>query len=271
VTRSAQIASLALFLAAGVLADPASPRQEARLVKDYRGAHEDAFNAEYDRVRLLVHQAQLEVSSRLGLLQYRQGFQYPLTVRFEDSAPVGLESTLAYVRLTSSSQGFAQELVVNLDELTRHPMDFDTVFYHEMTHAVLNDAIGAEATQKIPHWVQEGLAIYVSGEGEARVKKAAASVAWRDLPQLLWPLQSPYAAAAYPQYYLDVKYILDKGTINALQGFVRDLIAGESPAEAVRDTLGQEFAAFQQGVRDYSLKAFQQACDRGPYHVEACR
>ena len=36
-------------------------------------------------------------------------------------------------------------------------MDFDMVFYHEMTHVVMNDAVGGEASVKIPHWAQEGL------------------------------------------------------------------------------------------------------------------
>lgn len=259
---------LAIFCADAANADPSAERYPATLASDYHGRHPDEFAQQFDRVRLLVKQAQLEVSSRLGLIQYREGFQFPLAVRFEDGAPAGLESALAFVRLGQTTQGqFVQELVINLELLTQHPMDFDTVFYHEMTHAVLNDAVGGEATQRLPHWVQEGLAEYTSGEGEGRVKSAAAATAWQALPSLIWPLAGPYAGTAYPQYYLDVKYILDKGSINALQGFVRDLIAGQGPEDALRDTLGEDAASFEKGLQDYSLKAFQNACDRGPSHI----
>src|SRR5712692_8246287 len=99
------VIALILWFAPGAHADPAD-RIPATLDHDYAGTHPDLFAQEYDRVRILVHLAQLEVSSRLGLMQYREGFQYPLTVRFQDGAPEGLESTLAFVHLKGSEKGF---------------------------------------------------------------------------------------------------------------------------------------------------------------------
>ncbi len=249
----------------------ANGRQEAILLSDYQGADSAAFAQQYDRVRLLVKQAQMEVSSRLGLFQYQEGFQYPITIRFQDGAPAMLESSLAYVQLQSSAEGFRQQLVVNVPAAAQSGMDFDRVFYHEMTHAVLNDVIGGEASIRIPHWVQEGLAQYVSGEGDGRIKQAASRTAWDNLPQLLWDIDSPYQGAAYPQYYLNIKFFLEKGTINALQAFVRNLIEGKSTHEALKETLFMDIAQYQQAVRDYSLIAFQKACDRGLYHNLPCQ
>jgi hypothetical protein len=83
-------------------------RYEAALVKDYTGRHQEEFVTQFDRVRLLARQAQVEASARLGLVQYHEGFTYPLLIRFEDGAPAGIENSLAYVRLLESPQGFAQ-------------------------------------------------------------------------------------------------------------------------------------------------------------------
>src|SRR6266436_1523037 len=106
-------------------------RYQAALVKDYTGRHQDAYITQFDRVRLLVRQAQVEVSARLGLIQYKEGFQYPLLIRFDDGAPPGVEHALAYVQLMQNNGSFAQQLVVNLDATAVNPMDFDKIFYHE--------------------------------------------------------------------------------------------------------------------------------------------
>jgi len=232
-------------------------RQEAVLDRNYKGSYPDLFTGQFDRVRLLVHQAQLEASMRLGFFQYQQGFQYPLIVRFDDSAPIGIEHALAYVRMGQNSTGqFMQEMVVNLAEMSRNSNDFDQVFTHEMTHAVLNDACGGRTSEHLPHWVQEGLAQYVSGEGDARVAEAAKHVHKSQAARLLYPLDAPYSAMGYPQYYLAIQYMFDKHSSNSISAFARDLIAGQSVPDAIQDAVDMPYDRFQQEVRDYSLKRF---------------
>jgi hypothetical protein len=253
------LVSLLTFVTEPAHTDPATARIAATLTQEYHGAHQSEFTSQFDRVRLLVRQAQLEVSSRLGLIQYQEGFQYPMTIRFDDGAPEGVESALAYVQLQQSDKDFQQQLVINLDALTAHPMDFDTVFYHEMTHAVMNDAVGGEAAIKIPHWVQEGLAVYVSGEGDQRVKFLASHVHKSQASALLYPLGGPVYANAYPQYYLAIKYLLDTYSVNAVQGLVRDLIAGKSITDSIYDCTGLSWDAYQKNVHDYSLQKFKES------------
>jgi hypothetical protein len=233
-------------------------RYEAALVKDYTGRHQEEFVTQYDRVRLLARQAQVEASARLGLVQYHEGFTYPLLVRFEDGAPAGIENSLAYVRLLESPQGFAQELVVNLDATSVTREDFDRIFYHEMTHAVMNDAVGGEASSKIPHWVQEGLAMYVSEEGKDRVAQAAQLFKKSQVRALLYDLDGPYMGNAYPQYYLAIETLYEKHSVNAVQALVRDLILGKSITDSVEDVTGLPYAKFQDEVREYSLKVLEE-------------
>jgi hypothetical protein len=232
-------------------------RREATLDRDYHGSHDADFASDFDRVRVLTRQAQLEVSSRLGLINYRDGFQYPLTIHFADDAPPGIENALAYVQASQSPFGFRQDLVVNLTELSAHPMDFDTIFYHEMTHAVMNDAVGAEASLKIPHWLQEGMAMYASGEGDDRVKQAAEPLVKSHASDLLYDLDGPVLGSSYPQYYLAVKFMQDKYSVNAVQGVVRDLIQGKTLPDAIQDCMGLSLEQFKKEVQAYSLNIFK--------------
>jgi hypothetical protein len=267
---------LILPLLIGGLALPAkaeNQRHQATLMSDYQGVYQADFTAQFDRVRLLTQQAQLEISSRLGLIQYREGFQYPIVIRFQDGAPPGLENSLAYVSLMqvetqqnpaaatavspAGTRVFKQELVVNLAEMARHSMEFDTVFYHEMTHAVMNDVVGGEAVVRIPRWLQEGLAMYISGEGDGRVKAAAEKLKRSQTIQLLHPLYGMPTAKAYPQYYLAVKYILDRHTINALQALVRNLVQGRDFELALQDAMGLGSTEFQRQVHAYSKTTFE--------------
>jgi hypothetical protein len=250
--RSFRVLLIVLFVSPSVWA-----RYQAGLIKDYSGRHQEEFVTQFDRVRLLVHQAQLEVSSRLGLLQYREGFQYPIMIRFEDGAPLGIESSVAYVRLEKTNTGFIQELVVNLDASATSDLNFDRVFYHEMTHAVLNDVIGGDASEKVPAWVQEGLAQYVSGEGPDRIKELAQTVKKFQAESLLSDLNSAPTGRAYPQFYLAIQYLYDKHSVNAVQALVRNLILGKSVVDAVEDSCGLSWDKFQDEVHAYSLKVFQ--------------
>ncbi len=242
-------------------------RQDAMLFSEYHGVHPEEFAAQFDRVRLLIRQAQLEISSRLGLFQYQQGFRCPLTIRFEDGAPVGMENPLAYVQLYQSSSGFRQELIINLDAYAQYKMDFDKLFYHEMTHAVLNDAVGGEASLKIPSWVQEGFAQYISNEGEDRLRGAIRQTVSLPPDTLLCDLSGPPRARCYPQYYLTIKYILDKGGTNALQAFARDLAIDKTVSDSLQDTVFMDLPTFEKNVHDYSLDLVKKAPERDPYHV----
>jgi hypothetical protein len=247
-------ALLAILACAGAQAD----RYDALLVTDYSGSYKDRFTQEYDRVRVLAHQAQLEASMRLGLFQYHDGFRYPMQIRFDDGAPAGIENALAYVRLGHTDKGFAQELVINLPVMNAAGADFDQVFRHEMTHAVMNDAVGGEASEKIPHWVQEGLAQYVSGEGPDRVLQAASQVRPESLGLLLCNLNGGYQGRCYPQYYLAIQYMADKHSVNSVESFVRSLIDGHSMDDALQDAVSMPFDRFEKEVRDYSLARYKE-------------
>ena len=237
------------------LAQEPTTRFPAALQATYTGSHPDLYAQEQDRVRILIRQAQLEISSQLGLLQYQEGFRCPLTVRFDDAPVQGLEHALAYVRPISTSRGFAQELVINLDVMAHAGNDFDQIFYHEMTHAVLNDAVISAYGRALPSWVQEGLAVYISGEGSERIRTLAQRYRKSQVKAAVRDLDAP--VLDYARDYAAFKYILDKHGINSLQAFVRNLVDGKSPNEAVEDATGLGWDAFKGRVADYTLDLYQ--------------
>ena len=246
---------LCLFTFTGLKAEIPPERYAAEFQTHYTGSHPDLFAQQQDRVRLLIRQAQLEVSSQLGLFQYREGFRCPLRVRFDDTPEPGVEHALAYVRMGQTDQGFVQELVVNLDVMATSGRDFDIIFFHEMTHAVLNDAVVSVSHQMLPSWVQEGLAVYISGDGNARVRTAAQRYKKSQVKVLVKDLEEPILD--YPRNYLAFKYMLDKQSINTLQAFVRNLTQGKTPVEAIEDSTGLTWDDYRKQVQTYSLAVYQ--------------
>ena len=244
------------IVGAGALAHAEDARVQAQIIRQYRGPHQDTFLSDFVRVRLLVRQAQLEVSSRLGLIQYREGFKNPLYIRFQDGIANNHENALAFVRNYATPHGINQEMIINVDRTVSTWVDFDRIFTHEMTHAVLNDAV-ADAASQIPHWVQEGLAQYVSGEGDERVDRDAHRIRKSRAALLVFDLDGPYNPKAYPEYFLGIQYMEDKYTVNAVQAMVRNLIAGQTIRDAIEDATGLPYETFKKNVREYALQVIK--------------
>jgi hypothetical protein len=230
-------------------------RHPAVFQTSYQGTHPDLYTQQQDRVRILLRQAQLEISSQLGLLSYREGFRCPLLVRFDDTPAPRVEHALAYVQMGTIDNEPVQELVVNLDVMAKGAPDFDLIFYHEMTHAVLNDAVVSRTQQMLPSWVQEGLAVYISGDGDARVKALAQTTRKSQAKNLVRDIELP--VLDYARNYLAFKYLHDQHTINSLQAFVRDLTQGKTPEEAIEDSTGLRWDVFREKLKEYSLKIYE--------------
>jgi hypothetical protein len=250
-----------LALVGSLLLCGASLRADSRYTPtmdtNYHGTHPDLFAQQNDRVRLLVRQAQVEISSQLGLIQYQDGFYWPFSVRFDDTPARGVEHAIAYVMLVPSEHGgVAQQLVVNLDVWPSEGMDFDKVFYHEMTHAVLNDAIVTRTQKLLPSWVQEGLAVYIAGDGEWWVSRTAKMVHVSQIGYLIHDLRMERRSPDYAEDYLAFQLMKEKYSINALQAFVRELTEGKDPETAVEDSTGVSWDKFTKDLAEYQRRVY---------------
>lgn len=221
----------------------------------YDGAHAAAYTSAIDQVRWMTRVAQQEVSVGLGLIRYQEGFRYPVRLRFEDSGMPGAENLLAYVSLGTTSGGFAQELVINVTAIGQ-PLppwaDFRTIFTHEMTHAVLNDSVGGDASMRLPRWVHEGLAQWISKEGEGRLKGLDRAYTKSQIRQTPMDLENPPPALAYPLYYLGIRGLEARHGINAVQALVRLLIEGHPTQDALLESTGQPAERFYEEAERYA-------------------
>jgi len=242
---------LALILATPVLAE--NHRQAWKLDESYDGPHQEAFQKLRFYIPGLVSTAQLEMASQMGL-DYRDGFHYPLTIGFVEEPAMGSEYELAYVRLSADDSGISQRLNINLDAYSRLDFNFDKVFYHEMSHIVLSDAVGAEAFTKLPVWLVEGLAVWVADQGEQLTRAEAHRYPGYADRILILDLNSPRQGNAYPQYFMAIQYIVESKGVTALQNFVHDLVQTRPLKEAMMYNLGEDWPTFQKKVREFSIR-----------------
>jgi hypothetical protein len=141
----------------------------------------------------------------------------------EDKSP-GWVSALAYPKLNvillnspRSSKGLEQDILLT--------------FKHELTHILVGRAFG---DNDIPHWLNEGLAMYEAREWDfnrmAHMTQGVLSGRLIPLEELTraFPLEPQRAALAYAQSFYLVSYLLDKKGPKAFHTFILEYAKGRS-------------------------------------------
>ena len=257
------LVSLCLIFAAGpVWSDQDASTHPATVVNTYKGGFKDDYPQVYNRVQSYMLPVQSEIAVLLGL-QYGQGFIHSVTIRFDDGAPGINENPYFYVQTKGSGDTFAQDVVVNVEayakKRTTGQVQDSTLrggFRYALTEAMLNDFAAGDADKALPLWVQEGLSVYASGNGDAFVQTAAGRVHKSHVGELVGELNRPgqyLTPKEWALYYLAIKYI---ASIGGLQTFVRDMVSGKSAADTVRENLSQEWPDFEEHVRLFAQQAF---------------
>jgi len=225
-----------------------------KLNSTYSGSHADSFQKLSWIVPNLMRQTMIDMSVRLGM-DFQEGWNYPLVVSFVDEAPMGAENALAYVELLGSDTGIQQNLNINLGAYDSYNFNFEKVFAHELVHAMMNDAMGAQAAVLLPVWLHEGLAVYGADQGDTMVRSYASQTNGFEEASLLNGLEGPHGALDYAEDYLAIKYIaVEKGT-NALHNFVKEIInrKGDVPG-SLQYTCGENWDDFQKNARAFSVE-----------------
>jgi hypothetical protein len=248
---------------APVWSDAVPMPQPAKIINSYSGGFKDEYPQELVRVQSYVLSVQSEIATQLGL-QVGQGFVHPVTIHFDDGAPAVNENPFFYVQAKGSGPEFRQELIANVEAFAkrrsdsgRKEGDLRNGFRYALTQTMLNDLSAGDSDRALPLWAQEGLSVFVSGDGEDFVRKAAERTVRSKARDLTQDLNSPgpyLTKRDWASYYLAVKYISEQG---GLQAFVRAITSGKSSSDSVRDALSQEWPAFEANVRAYSVKNFE--------------
>ena len=162
-----------------------------------------------------------------------------------------------------SGPEYRQDLVTNVEafakrrnDAARKEGDLRNGFRYTLTQVMLNDLAAGDSDSALPLWVQEGLSVYISGDGEDFVQKAAERTPRSKASDLAQDLNSPgpfLTKRDWASYYLAIKYINAQGS---LQAFVRAITSGKSSSDSVQDAMSQDWPTFEANVREYTVKNF---------------
>lgn len=218
----------------------------------YNGPYKDtALRLKYD-INSLMRNTMIDVATRCGL-DFQDGWQHPLFVRFVDDAPGGTENILAYVQEGRTQEGaFVQMLSVNLRAYEREQFNFPKVFAHELVHAMLNDGL-AEKAEQVPVWFHEGLAVYASNQGESLMQSYVFRYPDQNVDFFINGLEGNHGAVDYLEDYLAFKYIAEKKGGTSLRNFIREITArgGDIPG-AYQYTCYEPWAKFLTNAKSYA-------------------
>lgn len=249
--------------------------QPPTLVDQYSGGYRDDYLLEIDRVRTFLGLGQQTLSTQLGLLQATQGFYHPVRIRFDDGAPAISYSAYFYIQPDSrSGENFSQEMVVNVEAYARRRKagqgrdpELRSGFNYAMTQLILYDLLQNTSAQKLPLWVHEGLSVYMAGDGMDLVKEVASATTKSRVSDLVGEINRPYpnlSRLQWARYFLAIQYIYETGGVNGFQSFVRAVVSGTSAADAIRDSLSQDWSTFKENVQAYSSKIYNQFAAEDP-------
>lgn len=237
----------------------------------YAGSHANSFaKLRYD-VPILMRQTLIDLSVRCGL-DFNEGWQTPLTIRFDDTAPNGVENILAYVQMYRDSKGrIGQFLVVNLSAYDKENFNFKKVFAHELVHAMLNDSLGLDST-KLPVWFHEGLAVYGADQGEQMMDVYVSEYPEASESYFINGLEGPHNALDYLEDYLAFKYIHDEHGVNSLRNLIQEVtLKKKDIPSAVDYTCGENFERFKENARKFAeeeVKRVSRSNRTNTYHSE---
>lgn len=229
--------------------------------ENYQGPHRASFNRLRNEIPVLMRQTLIDLSVRLGL-DFRDGWKYPLTIGFVDQAPWGVENVLAYVQLYRTEDHFGQVLNINLASYNKEQFNFEKVLAHELTHAMINDAIGGQAAMVLPRWFHEGLAVYGAEQGDQMLKSYVYQTSGFSSSQLLNGLEIHDSAFDYAEDFLAFKYIYKKRGQASLHNFVQEVLKREGDVPgAIEYICLESWDEFQASVREFSKEEIK---DIGP-------
>ncbi len=211
-----------------------------------------------NEVPILMRQTLIDIAGKTGL-NFQDGWSFPMTVGFTDEVPWGSESVLAYVQLMRTPAGMEQELRINLKAYGDRNFDFEKVFAHELTHAMLNDALAGTASTVMPVWFHEGLAVYAAGQGEQMLRSYVYANSGFAAERLLNGLDGPHGALDYAEDYLAFEYIHSRYGINGVHAFVREVINRKGDILTALDySLHESWEDFNAHIKEFGREKIKE-------------
>ncbi|MBI3272896.1 MAG: tetratricopeptide repeat protein [Planctomycetes bacterium] len=206
------------------------------------------------------------VNERLALPYQDKG---AILLRFRDSLDLSQRILVrgpgeTFTTGADPTAGSARIVVTGMVEfLLADPGSLETELTHELTHAVLRERMGARY-EGLPLWVREGLALWTAGQGPARVRYFLGRTEFLERPEgMLSNLADQNGRANYPEAFLAFDYLEALRGEAGVRQFVATLLSGKPWGGSLSEVSGQNWEAFQAGLRAHAPRAFARLADPG--------
>ena len=226
--------------------------------------YQQPFHQLFARVKDTVPLAYAHITKEWGL-NY-PGLLHPLTVQIKEIPSDTLRRwKAAYVESRGQGDSLRQFLVVDIGCYMQDPKEeIERIVTHEMAHVILQDIQAAPSSAPIPAWFNEGLAQSVTPEGRLRVENDKEELEDSGESLLLCDMDGPvdefahgpYNAKCYPEYYLAVQRLKQRGGPHVLSNILDGLQKGTPVPDLMPSLIGEDWPAFKKDVDGYTHDVF---------------
>lgn len=238
---------------------------------DYRGkyAGEPWVLELFQKLPAMLEASRATCKERLGL----EGWT-PQAVRlaFRDGAADPLTPIQTYNAITDTRRdpdGTPYQQIIFQMEAYKHGAEAPgTDLTHELTHALMREALGITRYDGVPKWFREGTAVYAASQGPRKmlyelIRKKL------DPAALVNGLDGPHDVSDYPEDELAIRHMIEAHGPEVLLRLMAALKAKEGTfVEVLAEVTGQPWEAFEAAAREHALKAVTAAL---PADAAACR
>jgi len=231
--------------------------------ESYAGAHPVEFADLLGKAKMIVPDALAYITGQWNL---PNTLHSPLIVIVTDNPPnIPAGASAAYVRSVIVGGTLRQTLILDLLHYRTYPTEnLEQLVYHEMAHAVLQDAVVSPSSVGIPQWFNEGLAQSVTSEGHDRTAEDFKRYGHSDASAILCDLNGQvdtfyhgeYNFGCYTEFYLAVQRLIALGGKDTLVTIFAGLHNGVPLPQLVAQTTHLDWAAFQQDIHHYTQDVF---------------
>jgi tetratricopeptide (TPR) repeat protein len=171
----------------------------------------------------------------------------PENVRVEIGMGLGGRVQGGWRSARTSGWGDSVQITLSTEFFVSGTMDLGLTARHEAVHAYLRSRLGSRLYKRIPPWFQEGVAIHLAGQSDAKIAEFIYDNPLEPEAKLAG-LEAEESIRHHGEYALALRFIdTFPGGVTAV---LRRLLDGEDVHDAIESVTGLENRDFLQAARD---------------------
>ncbi|MFH1733738.1 MAG: peptidase MA family metallohydrolase [bacterium] len=209
-----------------------------------------------DGVLSAVSKAMPDLLEKLGV-----ELKYPVKIYLVSSEDEFHNITGSKIPEWSHGVSFSQtgQILLKSPRFAKDIQTLHRTAIHELVHALIAQRVG----QNIPRWLNEGLALVLSGEGPTKPRIPLSRAVWsgkliwlENIDQVNYFSQS-MADVAYLQSYHAAEYLIKKYGWETIRQMLTSLGSGKTWEETILQTTGKTHEAFESSWLENLKKSYR--------------